>query len=409
MEYSKQKKLVKKILVNVACSGDQALRDYTKKFDGYAVGRFEVSSQEWQQAVRQVSKREASVLKLAADRIRRFHEQQLQKSAPRSWEDRRGGVAVGQRVVPLERIGIYVPGGRAAYPSTVLMNALPARVAGVKEILMVTPAPGGQVNRYALFAAQLAGVDRIFKVGGAQAIAALAYGTKSIPRVDKIVGPGNIFVALAKAEVAAAGLVGIDSFAGPTEVVIIADAQATPEFVAADLLSQAEHDPEARAILITPSEALIRKVKVELKQQLTTLARKEIAGRSLQKNGDFILVKNLTEACQRSNEIAPEHLELMVEQPRSLLKNIRNAGAIFLGRMSPVALGDYLAGPNHVLPTAGTARFSSPLGVNDFLKTSSVIEASAKGLSTFAPAIADLAILEGLTAHAKSVTVRASK
>lgn len=406
---NKEKKLVTKILRDVARSGDQALRDYTKKFDGYAVGRLEVSPQEWQQAVRQVSKREASILQLAADRIRRFHEQQVRKSAPRSWEERRGGVTVGQRVSPLERIGIYVPGGRAAYPSTVLMNALPARVAGVKEILMVTPAPGGQVNRYALFAAKLAGVDRVFKVGGAQAIAALAYGTKSIPRVDKIVGPGNIFVALAKAEVAAAGLVGIDSFAGPTEVVIIADAQATPEFVAADLLSQAEHDPEARAVLITPSEALIRKVKVELKQQLATLARKEIAGRSLKKNGDFILVKNLTEACQRSNKIAPEHLELMVGRPRSLLKNIRNAGAIFLGGMSPVALGDYLAGPNHVLPTAGTARFSSPLGVNDFLKTSSVIEASAQGLSALAPAIDGLATLEGLTAHAKSVTVRASK
>ena len=396
------------ILESVQRRGDVALRAYTKKFDGHSPVSLEVTAQEWRQALQKVSQRDWQVLRLAAKRIASFHQRQKKIAAPRSWQFNDQGLVLGQRVTPLDRVGIYVPGGRATYPSTVLMNALPARVAGVSEIIMVTPCLQGRIDPHTLAAAKIAGVDRVFKIGGAQAVAALAYGTKSVPRVDKIVGPGNIFVATAKSIVAARGLVGIDGFAGPTEVVIIADETARPDWIAADLISQAEHDPNASAILLSPVAPLITAVKKELAQQLKQLDRKEIATAALRKQGKFIQVANLREACERSNQIAPEHLELLVNRPKSLLPWIRHAGAIFLGHHSPVALGDYLAGPNHVLPTAGTARFASPLGVADFLKFSSIIAATSRGLSQLAAPIQTLAQLEGLTGHGKSVKLRAS-
>jgi histidinol dehydrogenase len=339
-------------------------------------------------------------LAIAARRIRRFHQKEIRPS----WSLKEAGLNVGLERRPLERVGIYIPGGRATYPSTVLMTAVPARLAGVKEIVMVSPCPRGEVSAVTLVAADMAGVDRIFKVGGAQAIAALAFGTESVPRVDKIVGPGNRFVTEAKRQVM--GKVGIDSLAGPTELVILADRGANPAWIAADLISQAEHDPDARTLVITDSASLRRRVEGELKLQLRKTPRRDIVQASLKRHGEIISVPSLDKACDRINQIAPEHLEVQVASPRRLLKKILHAGAIFLGPYSPVALGDYVAGSNHVLPTAGTARFSSPLGLNDFQKWSAVIEATKKGLKRLAPVIKDLAEVEGLPAHGESVAIR---
>ncbi len=395
-------KTVEKILDDVRRNGDRTLIRYTRKFDGHSPRSLEVSRAEVRAAFRKIDGRGLASLKLAAKRIKKFHELQ-RKQCGVSWQSHQGGITVGEEVRPLERIGIYVPGGLAAYPSTVLMNSIPARVAGVREIIMVSPWPKGQCSPYTLVAAHLAGVNRIFKIGGAQAIAALAYGTKNVPAVDKIVGPGNIYVATAKKQVF--GIVGIDMVAGPSEVVIMADDGADPKAIASDLLSQAEHDPNAVAILLTPSQSLIRSVQASLRSLLKELPRGEILAKSLRRSR-FLKTRDLEEACRKANELVPEHLEIQTRSPRNWVKKVRQAGAIFLGFRSPVAFGDYLAGPNHVLPTSRSARFSSPLGVQDFLKRSSVIEVSKDGLKSLGPHVMRLASLEGLAAHAKSVEVR---
>lgn len=342
-------------------------------------------------------------MKLAAARIERFHREQARR-LPKSWKKKDAGAVLGEKVQAIDRVGIYVPGGLAAYPSTVLMNAIPAKVAGVREIVMVSPWAGGTCNPYTLAAARIAGVDRIFKIGGAQAIAALAYGTKSVPAVDKIVGPGNIFVATAKRFVF--GRVGIDMIAGPTEIIVVADDTADANFVASDLLSQAEHDPLAAPILITPSRRLAPLVLQALDRQLRTLKRREILKRSLRGQGLLVLTRNMKEAIDLANQSAPEHLSLQVKNAAGVASQIRNAGAIFIGPYAPVAFGDYIAGPNHVLPTVRTARFSSPLGVGDFLKRSSLIGFDQKSFGKLAPHVMRLANLEGLTAHAASVQIR---
>lgn len=397
-------KTVTQILNRVRLSGDRALTIYTKKFDGWRArsAMLEVKPAELRAARQKVDRTTLAALKTAAQRIRSFHQRQVVR--PILYKG--GGFKLGLKVTPLDRVGIYVPGGRAPYPSTVLMNAIPAKLAGVREIIMVSPARDGKISPVVLAAAAIAGVDRIFKIGGAQAIAALAYGTKTIPKVDKIVGPGNIFVATAKRLVF--GTVDIDMIAGPTEVLIIADAKANPAWIAADLLSQAEHDPDAIPQLITNSAALLTKVRAELKRQLASLVRRKIAATSLKKNGRFKKVAHLDEACRLANQIAPEHLELVVKNPRRYLAKIKNAGAIFIGPHAPVALGDYIAGPNHVLPTGGTARFASPLGVYDFVKRSNVIEATRAGLKKISTAGIRLALTEGLTGHAESIKVRLS-
>lgn len=395
-------KTVQKIIEDIRKRGDRAVLACTKKFDRFSVrpDRLEVSKEERREAWKKLDRKTIAALKTAARRIEEFHRRQKIDS----WFLKKAGITTGQRWLPLQCVGIYVPGGRASYPSTVLMNAIPARIAGVPEIVMTTPFPNGEGHPALLVAADIAGVDRIFKIGGAQAIAALAYGTKSIPHVDKIVGPGNQFVAEAKRQVF--GKVAIDMIAGPTELVVIADDSANAAWVAADFISQAEHDPEARPILLSPSSSLIREVGKEVERQLVKTARRRIAEAAFWNHGEKIKVKNLDEACARSNQIAPEHLELCVRNPKRWLKKILHAGAIFIGPYSPVALGDYAAGPNHVLPTAGTARFSSPLGVYDFMKASSVIEATKKGLRRLAPVVMELAKVEGLTAHAESVGIR---
>ena len=394
--------VVAEILERVRKEGDAALFDYTKRFDGLdlaAVG-IEVQSAEIDSAFDSLSAAQLKDIELAVERITVYHQRQLRQS----WfDDHEPGVLLGQKVTPLSRVGIYVPGGKASYPSSVLMNAIPARVAGVKEIIMVSPAALGY-NPAVLAAARLCGVDRIFRVGGAQAVAALAYGTSSIPGVDKIVGPGNIFVALAKRRVF--GRVGIDMVAGPSEIMVVADESANPVFVAADLLSQAEHDELAVAVLVTPSQKLSDAVKVELEKQLATLSRQEIASRSLQDQGALITTANLDQALDLANQFAAEHLELAVADPLLALSSINNAGAIFLGHSTPEALGDYLAGPNHVLPTAGTARFSSPLGVDDFLKKSSVLSFSQAALKRYEQPLTALAKMEGLEAHGRAVSLR---
>ncbi len=393
---------VRKIIRAVARRGDQALLEYTRRLDRFrlSANRLEVTRAERRGAWKKADPRVIAALKIAANRIRRFHERQV----PKGWTLAEPGIKTGLRWTPLDKVGIYVPGGRASYPSTVLMNAIPARLAGVGEIIMATPAPEGVINPVTLVAAEIAGVDRIFRIGGAQAVAAMAYGTKTIPRVDKIVGPGNVYVAEAKRQLF--GTVGIDSIAGPSELVVIADDSANPVFVAADLVAQAEHDPEARPTLISPSAKMIRRVAREVERQVKRIGRRAIAERAFRRHGTKIKVRNLAEACQRANQIAPEHLSLQVRNPKGLLKKIRHAGAIFLGPYSAVALGDYITGPNHVLPTAGTARFSSPLGVYDFMKATSVVEINPAGLKKLAPAADRLARSEGLTAHAKSVEVR---
>ncbi|HEY8250397.1 MAG TPA: histidinol dehydrogenase [Burkholderiales bacterium] len=386
-------KAVRRILADVRKRGDAAVRDYTKKFDGVAPKQYAVS----EKFLEAIPAEQAQALRAAHDRIRAFHEKQLQKS----WEfTDADGTRLGQRLSPLERVGLYVPGGKAAYPSSVLMNAVPAKVAGVRELVMASPNP----NALVLAAAALAGVDRVLGIGGAQAIAALAYGTKSIPRVDKIVGPGNAYVAEAKRQVF--GEVGIDMLAGPSEILVIADGAAPADWVAMDLFSQAEHDESAQAILLSPNEGYLDEVAASIRKLLDEMPRRKVIAASLKARGALILTRDLEEACAVANRIAPEHLELSVENPEGLVEKVRNAGAIFLGRWSSEAIGDYCAGPNHVLPTAGTARFSSPLGVYDFQKRTSVIRVSQSAAAKLGRVAMTLAEGEGLTAHARAAEMR---
>ena len=394
---------VGRIVDEVGRRGDEALFEYTARWDGHVVSAatVETSVAERTAAVAQVMPKDLEILHLAADRIAHFHEKQRQEGWSIAEEE---GVELGQRILPLERVGIYAPGGTASYPSTVLMTSIPARIAGVSEICLVTPSRDGRLNPLIAAAAQLGGVNRIFKIGGAQAIAALAFGTASIPRVDKIVGPGNVYVAAAKKMVF--GQVGIDMIAGPSEVLIISDGTGDAAHAAADLLAQAEHDEMAGAVLLTPDEAFAGAVGAEVDRQLETFQRKEIALRALSAFGALVVTRDLEEAIELANCFAPEHLELMVQNPGELLNKIRNAGAIFMGMHTPEALGDYTAGPNHVLPTGGTARFASPLGVYDFVKRTSVLSFSWDALKRYGDATAHFAEMEGLGGHGKSVRLR---
>lgn len=394
---------VEEIIADVRERGDAALFEYTERFDRLKLDHLsvEVSAAEIDAALEAVDSETLGRLQLAADRIAAFHKKQ-KEGTWLSEED--PDIKLGQKVTPLDRVGIYVPGGKAAYPSSVLMNAVPAKVAGVGEIIMVVPMPDGVANPYVLAAAHVAGVDRIFKIGGAQAVAALAYGTESVPRVDKITGPGNIYVATAKRLVF--GTVDIDMIAGPSEILVINDGSGNPAHIAADLLSQAEHDELAASILITTDESFGKRVSEEMETQLAKLSRAAIARQSIDHYGAIIIDRNLAEAAELSNRIAPEHLELAVNEPFELLEQIRHAGAVFLGHNTPEAAGDYLAGPNHTLPTGGTARFFSPLGTEDFVKKSSLISFSAEGLARLGEDIVKIAELEGLEAHAKSVSIR---
>jgi len=394
---------VKKIVEDVARRGDEALFDYTQQLDGYALTAESVvvSETELEDAASRVEASDLAIMRTAAARIEAFHRHQITGDWTMSNEP---GVTLGQRIVPLERVGIYAPGGLASYPSTVLMAAVPARIAGVRELILVNPSKGGSIHPLIAAAAKLCGIRRIFKIGGAQAVAALAYGTDTIPRVDKIVGPGNAYVAAAKKMVF--GQVSIDMIAGPSEILVIADSTAQPALVAADLLSQAEHDEMASAILLTPDEALARAVSVELERQLVQLPRRAIAERSIEAFGAILVTENLDEAVTVSNRFAPEHLELMVEEPWNLLEGIKHAGAVFLGPYTPEAVGDYIAGPNHVLPTGGTARFSSALGVYDFVKRISILSFSREMLEEYGPQAARFAHLEGLDAHGNSISLR---
>jgi histidinol dehydrogenase len=394
-------KRVDEIIRAVQKTGDRALLRYTKLFDHVQLSRstMEVKADEINRAMAKVPVKDLRTLRLAAKRITAFHRRQLQKS----WQYRDPiGMLLGQRIAPLDRIGVYVPGGKASYPSTVLMNAVPARVAGVKEIIMTSPI--GKDGAIILAAAKIAGVDRIFRIGGAQAIAALAFGTATVPKVDKIVGPGNIFVATAKRMVF--GEVDIDSIAGPSEILLLADDSADPRYVAADMLSQAEHDQLAAALCVTSSMSTALKIQKAAEEQLRGTKRQAITFKSLAKYGAIIVARGMKEALQLANTIAPEHVELIVRQPQKWVREIRNAGAIFLGPYSTPPLGDYLAGPNHVLPTGGSARFFSPLGTYDFLKRTTVIRAERRGLRALAPKITHLARLEGLDDHARAVEAR---
>jgi histidinol dehydrogenase len=394
-------KRVEAIVRAVARQGDRALFRYTRLFDHVRLtpATVEVKSSEIERAMAKVSKQDLDTLRLAAKRIAAFHRRQLQKS----WSYRDSlGMLLGQRITPLERVGVYVPGGKASYPSTVLMNVIPAKIAGVKEIIMTSPI--GSDGAIILAAAKIAGVDRIFRVGGAQAIAALAYGTRSIPKVDKIVGPGNIFVATAKRLVF--GEVNIDSIAGPSEILLLADDSADPVLVAADMLSQAEHDELAAALCVTPSMKVALKIQKAVEEQLRETQRRAITLKSLAKYGAIIVARGVRETLELANAIAPEHIELIVRQPRRWAREIRNAGAMFLGPYSPPPLGDYFAGPNHVLPTGGSARFFSPLGTYDFLKRTTIIHAEKRALRALAPKITHLARLEGLDDHARAVEAR---
>ena len=394
--------VVDAIIADVRARGDAALRDYALRFDGARLEELEVSAQEMDQALADADPYFLDTMRMAAANIEAFHRRQLRDSFVMTEQD---GVILGQKYTPVERAGVYVPGGTAAYPSTVLMDVIPARVAGVPEIVMTTPAGrDGRVDPAILAAASVAGVTRIFKAGGAQAVAALAYGTESVPAVDKIVGPGNIYVATAKRKVY--GKVGIDMIAGPSEILVLADGGCSPAWVAADLLSQAEHDRLASPVLVTDSEALALAVQAEVEAQLDALPRRDIARASVETGGKIILCGSLDQAVDVCNIIAPEHLELCVEDPFALLGRIKNAGSIFLGRNVPEALGDYFAGPNHTLPTSGTARFSSPLGVDDFVKRSSFIYYTREALGRVKDRIAGFAEAEGLHAHARSVTIR---
>ncbi|SIT03079.1 histidinol dehydrogenase [Neptunomonas antarctica] len=396
--------IVDEILAEVKLNGDAAVVNYTNRFDLTSVttmAELELTKERLAQALDTLPEDQRSALEQAAQRIRQYHEKQKSDSWQYTEAD---GTMLGQKVTPLDRVGLYVPGGKAAYPSSVLMNAIPAHVAGVKEIIMVVPTPHGELNQLVLAAASLAGVDRVFTIGGAQAVAALAYGTETVPKVDKIVGPGNIFVATAKRAVF--GVVGIDMIAGPSEILVICDGKTDPDWVAMDLFSQAEHDEDAQSILVTPDADFIDKVETSIRRLLPTMERKEIIEVSLRNRAALILVKDMEQAIEISNSIAPEHLELSVENPEELLPLVRHAGAIFMGRHTAEALGDYCAGPNHVLPTSGTARFSSPLGVYDFQKRSSLIMFSADGASKTGKIASVLARGEGLTAHARSAEYR---
>lgn len=399
---SEQSAIVKSILAEVRARGDEALRDYTEKFDRVRLVSFSVTDQEIEEAYAKVDEEFISIVQDAAENIRRFHEKQLRPSWMTTEEN---GTILGQKITPLDSVGVYVPGGTAAYPSSVLMNVIPAKVAGVKRIVMVSPPDlDGQLPAAVLVAAKEAGVEEIYKVGGSQAIAALAYGTESIAAVDKITGPGNIFVALAKREVF--GDVDIDMIAGPSEIAILADDSAYADEVAADLLSQAEHDPRACSVLVTSSLVLAEAVAIEVEKQLELLPRKQIAARSIADFGAIYVTESIEEAVEVVNQLAPEHLEVITENAMELLGKIRHAGAIFIGRYSSEPVGDYFAGPNHVLPTNGTARFSSPLNVDDFQKKSSVIVYSEKALKDNGEKIAKFARMEGLEAHARAVEIR---
>ncbi len=394
--------IVTDIIKNVVENGDKALFEYSKKFDGAELTSFEVTQEEIDEAFRLVDDRFIDVLKRAAENIRNFHSRQVRNSFIINENE---GVVTGQKVIPVDKAGLYVPGGKAAYPSTVLMDSIPAKIAGVKEIVITTPpTKEGKVNPVILAAAKIAGVDRIFKVGGAQAIAALAYGTESIPKVDKIVGPGNAFVAEAKRQVY--GKVSIDMIAGPSEILVVADGTCNPEYVAADLLSQAEHDEMASAVLVTDSKDLANAVSAELERQIPLLSRAAIARASIDTNGKIIVADTLNVAIDIANELAPEHLELCVDNPFDYLDSIRHAGSVFMGKNCPEALGDYFAGPNHTLPTSGTAKFSSPLSVDDFVKKTQYTYYTRSALEKVAEDVAYFAEQEGLTAHAKSAVVR---
>lgn len=394
--------IVADIIADVKENGDTAVKAYCAKFDKAELSSLEVTPEEIQEAISQVEPEFLDILREAAENIRSFHSRQVRNSFVIADKP---GIVLGQKITPIEKVGVYVPGGTAAYPSTVLMDTIPAKIAGCPQLVMVTP-PGrdGKVNPAILAAASIAGVNRIFKVGGAQAIAALAYGTESIPKVDKIVGPGNAFVAEAKKQVF--GRVSIDMIAGPSEILVIADGKSNPVHVAADLLSQAEHDKLASAVLVTDSEKLAQAVQAELERQLPLLPRQEIARASIENNGKIIVAETLMAGIEIANEIAPEHLELQVDDPFSYLDAIQNAGSIFLGRSCPEALGDYFAGPNHTLPTSGTARFSNPLSVDDFVKKSQFSYYTPEALAKAADKIAAFAEKEGLRAHGRSVTIR---
>jgi len=392
------------IIADVRRRGDVAVLELTRRFDRLEaadLAALEVTVDEMDKAFNEVDEADVAALMLAVERVTRFHEKQKQQTWISTEEP---DIMLGQKVTPLQRVGIYVPGGKASYPSSVIMNAVPARVAGVGEIIMVVPTPGGEINPHVLVAARLSGVDRIFRIGGAQAVAALAYGTATVPKVDKITGPGNIYVATAKKLVF--GQVGIDMIAGPSEILVISDGSGSPAHIAADLLSQAEHDELASSILITIDRSFGERVAVEVERQLTLLSRESIARASWDRYGAIIVAETLDEVIAFSNRIAPEHLELAVADPFAILAQITNAGAIFMGHWTPEAAGDYLAGPNHTLPTGGTARFFSPLSVDDFVKKSSIIYFSEGGLKRLGSDIVRIAGLEGLEAHGKSVSIR---
>lgn len=394
--------IVSEIIENVKNNGDKALFEYCEKFDKAKLNSLEVTENEIEEAFSLVEPRFIDILKKAAENIRKFHKSQVRNSFIINDNQ---GVVTGQKITPIEKVGLYVPGGTAAYPSTVLMDSIPAKIAGCKEICITTPpSSDGKVNPVILAAAKIAGVDRIFKIGGAQAVAALAYGTETVTKVDKIVGPGNAFVAEAKRQVF--GRVSIDMIAGPSEILVIADGKSNPRFVAADLLSQAEHDKMASAVLVTDSEELAKNVRDEIEIQLESLPRKDIAKISIDNNGKIIIANSIDDVIDVANEIAPEHLELCVDNPFDYLDKIKNAGSIFMGRYCPEALGDYFAGPNHTLPTSGTARFSSPLSVDDFVKKSQYTYYTKEALSKVYNDVAFFAEKEGLSAHAKSATVR---
>lgn len=395
-------KTVADIIADVRENGDAALVKYTRKFDKAELSSLEATSEEIDKALKAADGKLTEILKKAAKNIEAFHRRQIRDGFVIKGDD---GVVLGQRVLPLERVGIYVPGGTASYPSTVLMNCIPAKLAGVGELILTTPpAPDGKISPDIVAAAKIGGADRIIKAGGAQAIAALAYGTNSVPRVDKIVGPGNAYVAEAKKQVF--GQVAIDMIAGPSEIVVIADETANAEFVAADMLSQAEHDELASAVLVTTERELAEKVQAEIERQLETLPRRSIARTSIDENGLIIIVQSLEQAIKISNDLAPEHLELCIRTPFDFLDKVKNAGSVFLGRYSPEALGDYFAGPNHTLPTLGTARFSSPLSVDDFIKKSAFMYYTREALSRVGRDITYFAQKEGLDAHARSIDIR---
>ena len=394
--------IVADIIETVRKEQDKALFAYTEKFDGAVLDTLRVSPEEMQEALDAVEPEFLQILQKAAENIRKFHSRQKRNSFILNDES---GIVIGQKIIPVDRAGLYVPGGTAAYPSTVLMDAIPAKIAGCKEVVMVTPPhQDGTINPNILAAASVAGVDTIFKLGGAQAIAALAYGTQSVPKVDKIVGPGNAFVAEAKKQVF--GVVSIDMIAGPSEILVVADGKSNPRHIAADLLSQAEHDVMASAVLVTDSLAFAEQVSAEIERQLPLLERREIARKSIDQNGKIIVAQSLAAAIDIANEIAPEHLELCVDNPFDYLDSIRHAGSVFMGRNCPEALGDYFAGPNHTLPTGGTAKFSSPLSVDDFIKKTQYTYYTADALQACAKDIAFFAEKEGLTAHAKSALIR---